>query len=340
MTMAWERNRNSVILGVCVFATSFLVSPRIVAQDKESQQETREEPLTPFLVKSSWLTFGVFDGRIQARDIRRTQSRSLTLYHENNSAEEHLIVRTLPGKYRIKYALQSPGELLQLEYDIAGEFFIRRELEGVKVQLRQSSTGPIRIQVERAGELHQYRAERLWLALLLIPQSDRSYVVSMLHRLCPHTHVALLFDESLKGLKRLALAQADLGLSEIRTLVALLDDDSFAVRQQADRQLRALGRPIVGLLEHVDYSELSAEQRTRLGLIVKSYKVLQPDTVESIVATMKWNPRFWLVLTAGEQDQQVAINAKRHFRQLIGSNDAGNSYDALTNSNSVLLRLR
>ena len=142
----------------CIFLTT---SSKTLAQQSQTGGMSKE--LTPFIVKSSWLKFGVFDGRILAKDIRRTQSRSLTLYHDEQEAEEHLVVRTIPGKYRITYALQSPGELLHLEYDIEGVFFVRRDFGGVQVQLRQSVGAPIRINVSMGGTTREYTAERLWL---------------------------------------------------------------------------------------------------------------------------------------------------------------------------------
>ena len=141
----------------CIFLTT---NCQTLAQQSQVPGVAKE--LTPFIVKSSWLKFGVFDGRILAKDIRRTQSRSLTLYHDEQEAEEYLVVRTVPGKYRIKYALQSPRELLQLEYDIEGVFYVRRDFGGVKVQLRQSVGAPIRMHVSMGGNTREYMAWWRW----------------------------------------------------------------------------------------------------------------------------------------------------------------------------------
>ncbi|MEC9096470.1 MAG: hypothetical protein VX776_07555 [Planctomycetota bacterium] len=321
---------------ICMIGVTIDVGPVLIAQDlqKEGAQ------LTPFVVKSSWLKFGVFDGRILAQDIRRTQSRSLTLYHDQQDAEEHLVVRTVPGQYRLKYALQSPQEILQLDYDIDGVLFIRRENAGMNVQLQQSATGPIRIQIEKDGKTVEYASSRLWLGLLFMQELERVHVMAMLDRLCPETHVLLLFNEAFLGLKRLSLSPVQLEMSKVRTLVALLDDESFAVRQQADRQLRGFGRPLVGVLENVDYSELSVEQRTRLKLIVNKYKVVERDSVASIIATMKWNPRLWQTLARDERNSVLAANSKRRFQQLLGLGEASQGFESLTTSEQILLQLR
>ena len=312
----------------------------LLGQEMQKDKPEGNTVLTPFIVKSSWLKFGVFDGRILAQDIRRTQSRSLTLYHDSQEAEEHLVVRVLPGKYHIKYALQAPEELLQLEYDIAGVFFARREIAGVNVQLRQSATGPIRIQVEKGDSITEYVSTRLWLGLMLMPELERKYAVELLDRLCPGTHVSLLYKEALSALKRLSLSPLELEVSQIRTLVALLDDESFAVRQQADRQLRSIGRPLIGVLENVDYSGLSVEQRTRLQLIVEKYKVVERDSVASIIASMRWNPQLWQGLAADKHDGVLAINSKRRLQQLIGERRGSEPIEALNAGKPLLLQLR
>ena len=197
---------------LCAIIVAIDMGGELFAQEFQKEDLRSDTALTPFIVKSSWLKFGVFDGRILAQDIRRTQSRSLTLYHDQQDAEEHLVVRTVPGKYRLKYALQAPEEVLQLEYDIQGVFFVRREKAGVNVQLRQSAVGPIRIKIETAGKIVEYASPRLWLGLLLMPESEREYAVAMLNRLCPGTHVSLLFSEAFSELKRLSLLPVQLEL--------------------------------------------------------------------------------------------------------------------------------
>ena len=299
-----------------------------------------ESAITPFIVKSAWLKFGVYDGRIMAKDIRRTQSRSLTLYHDEQEAKEHLVVRTIPGKYRLKYSLIAPEETLELEYDINGVFSIRRKIGEDSVQLRQNGTDPIKVVVARSGVYTEYSAQRLWLVLLSMSELDRQAAITLMERLCPRTHVSLLLDESLAGLRRLALRPTQLDITNVRLLVGMLDDESFNVRQQADRQLRSLGRPLVGLLEHVDYAELSTEQRIRLRLIAKHFQVVQRDSVDTIVATLKWNPQFWQMMARLETDQLMVVNAQRQLQQLTVGDAGGQDSETLMASEPILLRLR
>ena len=175
---------------------------------------------------------------------------------------------------------------------------------------------------------------------MLMPELERKYAVELLDRLCPGTHVSLLYKEALSALKRLSLSPLELQVSQIRTLVALLDDESFAVRQQADRQLRSIGRPLIGVLENVDYSGLSVEQRTRLQLIVEKYKVVERDSVASIIASMRWNPQLWQVLAADKHDGVLAINSERRLQQLIGERRGSEPIEAMNESKTILLQLR
>ncbi len=331
-------SRNGIMFAALLLGS--VVGQQAVHSQAEPKLANSPESLTPFIVKSAWLKFGIYDGRILAKDIRRTQSRSLTLYHDEHDAQEHLVVRTVPGQYRLKYAMILPEQTLHLEYDLSGTFAIRCEQDGDFIQLRQTGNSPIRVKLQRAGEQLEYSGQRLWLVLMRMPMEDRQQLIRLMNRLCPRTHVSLLFEESLAGLSRLSLTPVQVDLNKVRELVAMLDEKSYSVRQHADRQLRAFGRPLVGVLDNVDYSTLSTEQRTRLRLITKVYQVTQRDSVESIVATLKWSPQCWQALAKKASDPLMAKNANIRLAELMEVELQSPDSKALLANDEVLFRLR
>ena len=331
-------SRNGIMFAAVLLGS--VVGQQTVHSQTEPKLPNSPESLTPFIVKSAWLKFGIYDGRIFAKDIRRTQSRSLTLYHDEHDAQEHLVVRTVPGQYRLKYAMMLPEQTLHLEYDLSGTFAIRCEQDGDFIQLRQTGNSPIRVKLQRTGEQLEYSGQRLWLVLMRMPVGDREQLIGLMNRLCPRTHVSLLFEESLAGLSRLSLTPVQVDLNKVRELVARLDEKSYSVRQDADRQLRAFGRPLVGVLDNVDYSTLSTEQRTRLRLITKVYQVTQRDSVESIVATLKWSPQCWQALAKKASDPLMAKNANVRLAELMGVELQSPDSKALLANDEVLVRLR
>ena len=149
-----------------------------------------------------------------------------------------------------------------------------------------------------------------------------------------------MFEESLAGLSRLSLTPVQVDLNKVRELVAMLDEKSYSVRQHADRQLRAFGRPLVGVLDNVDYSTLSTEQRTRLRLITKVYQVTQRDSVESIVATLKWSPQCWQALAKKASDPLMAKNANIRLAELMEVELQSPDSKELLANDEVLFRLR
>ena len=75
-------------------------------------------------------------------------------------------------------------------------------------------------------------------------------------------------------------------------------------------------------------------------MIVEKYKVVERDSVASIIASMRWNPQLWQVFAADKYDGVLAINSKRRLQQLIGEGRDPEVIEALNAGKPVLLKLR
>jgi hypothetical protein len=261
--------------------------------------EEDEELLEPFIVRLNLISFDVINGRIGSRYIRRMQSRSLSLHHATLDADEHAVVRTRGSEFSLKYDLTSPRQSLQLQYDTSGVFqfdyqrFDNKDgLDGsYRVTVRQNHAQPLDIELSRLNETRTYQSNQIWLAMFAMPSKDRQCLTDVLSRLSPRLNLELRFNEVLRTLSRIALNQSGGDYDAVRSFIKQLNSPTFA-----ERQLRMLGRPLVGFLAGIDKSTLSTEQRARLQRISQSLISLESDTVEKVVSCLRMNPITWLIL--------------------------------------------
>ena len=309
-------SRYYLLLFLLVLIPSF-----VVAQSPEED----EELLEPFIVRLNWISFDVINGRIGSRYIRRMQSRSLSLHHATLDADEHAVVRTRGSEFSLKYDLTSPRQSLQLQYDTSGVFqfdyqrFDNKDgLDGsYRVTVRQNHAQPLDIELSRLNETRTYQSNQIWLAMFAMPSKDRQCLTDVLSRLSPRLNLELRFNEVLRTLSRIALNQSGGDYDAVRSFIKQLNSPTFAERQVADRQLRMLGRPLVGFLAGIDKSTLSTEQRARLQRISQSLISLESDTVEKVVSGLRMNPITWLIL-AKRGDPLLRRGALTQIEKLQG----------------------
>jgi hypothetical protein len=283
------------------------------------------EFLEPFIVRMSWISFDVINGRIGSRFIRRMQSRSLSLHHATLDADEHAVVRTRGSEFSLKYELTSPRQSLQLQYDTNGVFQFdyqhfdsRDELgDSYRVNMRQNHAHPLEIQITRLNQTQTYQSNQIWLAMFAMSAKERQCFTDVLARLSPRLDLELRFNEVLRNLSRIALSHKGGDYGTVRSLIKQLNSPTFVERQVADRQLRMFGRPLIGFLAGIDQSTLSTEQRARLRQISQSLISLESDTVEQVVTSLRMNPIAWLVL-ANRGDPLLRRGALAQIEKLKG----------------------
>jgi hypothetical protein len=285
----------------------------------------KTELLEPFIVRMSWISFDVINGRIGSRYIRRMQNRSLSLHHATLDADEHAVVRTRGREFSLKYELTSPRQSLQLQYDMSGvfqfdyqRFYSKDELgESYRVNMRQNQERPLEIEITRLNQTRIYQSNQIWLAMFAMSVEDRQCLIEILARLSPRLDLELRFNEVMGRLSRIAVNQRGGDYDTVRTLIKQLDSSTFAERQAADRQLRMIGRPLIGFLDGIDLPTLSTEQRARLGRISQSLISRGTDTVEQVVTGLRMNPLTWLVL-ANRGDPLLRRGALAQIEKLKG----------------------
>jgi len=309
-------SRNFLPLLLLLLVTSFAVAQAPVKD---------AELLEPFIVRMSWISFDVINGRIASRYIRRMQSRSLSLHHATLDADEHAVVRVRGSEFSLKYELTSPRQSLQLHYDTSGVFQFDYQRfdskdglgDSYRVNLRQNHSRPLEIEITRLKQTETYQSSQIWLAMFAMPVKDRQCLTDFLARLSPRLDLELRYNEVLGKLSRVALYPGGGDYGAVRSLIKQLNSPTFAERQVADRQLRMYGRPLIGFLAGIDQSTLSTEQRARLRRISQSLISWDSDTVEQVVTSLRLNPITWLAL-ANRGDLLLQRGALAQIEKLKG----------------------
>lgn len=102
-------------------------------------------------------------------------------------------------------------------------------------------------------------------------------------------------------------------LTAIQALLPALDADDPATRQQASRQLEALGARGAAAASTLDLSKLTVEQRLRLKTFIKTHKPL--DTADR--DKLRKDPLFALRAMSAA-DPKLAAAAHKHYESLTG----------------------
>ena len=326
MTVYSEFSRRIHISKYCL--RNFLLLLLLVLITSSTVAQTPFEDvdlLEPFIVRMSWVSFDVINGRIGSRYIRRMQSRSLSLHHATLDADEHAIVRSRGSAFSLKYELTSPCQSWLLQYDTSGVFQFDYQRFGNKdgvgdsyrVKMRQNQAHPLAIEITQLKQTRIYQSNQIWLAMFAMPAKDRQCLTDVLAILSPRLDLELRFTEILGKLSRIALHQRGGDYVSVRSRIEQLNSPTFSERQIADRELRMTGRPLIGFIAGIDQSSLSTEQRVRLRRISQSLISRESDTVEQVVTSLQMNPITWLVL-ANRGDLLLRRGALAQIEKLKG----------------------
>ena len=101
---------------------------------------------------------------------------------------------------------------------------------------------------------------------------------------------------------------------EVRRCVEQLRAGRRATRIDAERQLLAWGTPIVPTLRTMVGGDLDAEQRERVGRIIKRLRPMIPDTPATLAKLLINDRDYWTRIAGGLTDRQLQL-ANRHLTQ-------------------------
>lgn len=289
----------SLILG----AMAALVATAGCLAEAQAQFPPRQRVLMQAMVQ-----FNIVSGRIQTSLISSAQPANVT------NGMERVSVRPDGNQSSIEYDATLPDESFHFDAKDGGRLHVRREGRGtstlVPAEYLQAFGQPTTLKVGPPGKEKVYRGEGLWQLLITEPEACREHLIPMLEALRPEWRLAdklaQIEDELLQSASRGQLPDR----RRWEELVRQLGDDRFALREAADRELRAAGPAVMPYLERLDFGRLEAEQQSRVRRIISDLtQDIDDDTVPQIAVALATEPAVWLGLLSRPEERTRRIAA-------------------------------
>lgn len=195
----------------------------------------------------------------------------------------------------------------------------RKPSEGAKtprVTFTQTPGKPLELRVGEGDGAQVWRAENLWLLLLQCPEECQNLLFPSLTGNGVGLMVPFRYDALRDALLQSSVEPS--GTEKWDRLVAQLDDDSFALREAADRTLRAEGDAALVYLRELDLSKLRPEQQCRIARMLRADESpLEVDKPPQVAKRLRSDPRTWLFLLS-DADETVRRGAVEKLKVLLG----------------------
>ncbi|HUY35508.1 MAG TPA: hypothetical protein VMV69_22385 [Pirellulales bacterium] len=187
----------------------------------------------------------------------------------------------------------------------------------------QPAEGFLSLSVGEGYERKEYRGATIWHLFLAEPELCRNELAPLLQIMKPGWNLV----ERAQNYEMFLFRSADIQRQPSRgawlRLVADLGHEKFSRRQAADRRLRIGGSELLPFLLSLDLDRLDAEQRFRVGAIMRSSAVkeddagkVDDDTPNQIIRPLRDDPIVWIELLARDDEQKRRIAGKQLSRLL------------------------
>lgn len=275
------------------------------------------------LAESEWGKLAIIEGRIRLTDACGGQESRMTAGDPESSDGEQLLINTeTPDSASLSYVYVCSEESWTVSVKRPGFARIERICSGespMRVCYLQHTTGDCKLTVEEGERVREFAAPDFWQLAIGNPRVAGQHLLPVLAKF----RSDWMLTTQLRQLERQLIALAnspDYPSSEqLQALVDQLRNPEFAARQQADRQLRALGHIAVGYIQRLDPSVLDGEQRTRLKRLLEDFGTGQSDTPPRTAAWLAAEPRIWVALLDREEAEARQV-ASRHLAVLTRQN--------------------
>jgi len=279
-------------------------------------------PTAPALgqvLRNGWLQVRLSNGRIA---VTGSRVGNISTSPTSGAYTEKINIRTIDGQAAMTYQRTAPGEKLAIELGPADRLSLRHEPKAdsslTPIEFEQIPGGPVSLTLGSDARAESWHGATLWHLLLAQPQKCRQHLVPLLELFRAEWKLDETADALETELLRLAREGGVPDRRRWAELVAQLADESFARRQAADRQLRALGTSLQSYLEQLDFHRLDAEQQFRLRRILQSLsKETADDAPEQLAVWLAADPAVWLSLLT-RPDASTRRLAARQLATLIG----------------------
>jgi hypothetical protein len=283
------------------------------------EQPALPPPSAGLSARMRWVRFGVVSGVLQATSPQHRAESTITST-TGPSETESLTLRLGGGLANLSYQLSTPAEQVRIEIVDGDQVTIQRGPRqagaGVELEFRQSPLDGVVWVLKRGGEVRRLAGPTIWHALVADPDAAAEHLAPLLERLRPGWRLEETAREARAALLRTAAVDRNADQRQWAQWVADLASPRFAVRQAAERRLRAAGQAVIPYLQNLDRSQLDAEQWYRIRAILATGEDGRDDTVERVVGRLAGDRRMWLLLMA-DDDSAVRHTAWRQLQSLV-----------------------
>ncbi len=291
-----------------------LLSAPLSAEEQSSSSSTPS-----LLTRAKWIDFAIADGRLLAKVLRYGQGRvtSESADAEGNEIRECLELGCEDGHVHLLYSReQAQGEFVLRVVDERGwEVDQRIAATGEQISVRQTERGGLTLSIQNQKQTHSFRGATVWHLLLGESEPCREALVRILGTIRPDWNLAANLNDIRSEL--VTASKPDQPHAEWSKLVAQLSAEDFSLRQEADRALRASGRPVLVYLSRLNQADLDAEQRLRIRGILGGMATERDDNAQMAADLVRDDVGVWLNLLDTE-DQHQQEKALTRVQELVG----------------------
>ncbi len=276
-------------------------------------------PMLDQLVQSDEVVFEVVLGRVSlvggGFGTRNTSSTG-------PDRSESLQIRFTPDETFLSYHLSTPTDSFLV--DVSADKAVRLErrptgkTSAPAITYTQKPGQDVRLQVSRDDRVETIEARSLWHLFLAAPSLCGEHLAPMLGALGPQWNLETTSQAIEAGLLRKDSAENLADRNRWTGLLHQLNDDAFARREAADRELRAAGSAAIGFLRRLDFAALAPEQQYRVRRMLESNAGESGhDTVEETTAWLFGDAYAWLLL-ADRPDLATRRTAAARLADILG----------------------
>jgi hypothetical protein len=235
----------------------------------------------------------------------------------NGDVSESLILRMAGPDFAVEYSKTTPDDQFRVKIQGIQRTEVRAKREPkqegrLPVEFVQPASGPLVLTVGSKDAAQVIRAPSLWHLMVGHPAICREHLAGLLTLIDARWDLGATADEVESILLELARTQDPPDRRRWALLVEQLHDERFARREEADRELRAVGRSVISYLGKLDFTRLDAEQQFRIRRILLSLNdEADTRTPDQIAAWLSGDPQIWLSLLARDSLETRKLAARQ-----------------------------
>lgn len=307
-------NRSTLFITV-LFAVS--VGPGAVAQNPVEELL----PCQSLASERSWVTFGMVLGRIHVLNAQLGQSLSAQNDNPELGVRESFSINAGADQAVVRYEVLTPDLELAVDFSAPDCLKIvktpRTPAGGEAVCLKQPKQGPIELTLGKGEQKTVYQLESFWHLALEHRDVCQQHLLPILHCLRVGWQLDRTANSIETTLLRLAREQRLPDEARWAALVKKLGSGTFNERRSAERELCRSGQGVVAYLKRLNRHELDAEQRERIGRVIRNLVAPTDDTPQRVALWLSGDQAVWQALAA-RKNPRVNTVAVAHLARLRG----------------------